>query len=50
MFSQEILKVRAIGFEIDNALRQERLMDKSMKISTIQRTNIKGLNTIKKKW
>ena len=47
--SQDILSVKAIGSEIYNALRQERLVNKSKKISTIHRTNIKGLNTNQKK-
>ena len=47
--SQDILNVKPIGFEIYNALRQKRFMDKSKKISTIHRTNIKGSNTIQKK-
>ena len=48
-FSQDILNMKAIGSEIYNALRQERFMDKSKKISTIHRTNIKGLKSIQKK-
>ena len=46
---QDISNVKAIGSEIYNALGQERCMDKFKKISTIHRTNIKGLNTIQKK-
>ena len=47
--SLDILNVKAIGSEIYNALRQDKFMDKSKKISTIHRTNIKGLNTSQKK-
>ena len=48
--SEDILNVKAIGSEIYHALRQERLTDKSKKISdTIHRTNIKGFNRIQKK-
>ena len=47
--SQDILNVKAIGSEIYNALRQERLVNKSKNISTIHRTNIRGLNTNQKK-
>ena len=48
--SQEILSMQIIGSEVCSKLRQERYIDKSLKLSdTIHRTNIKGFHMIQKK-
>ena len=45
---QEILNVKPIGSEMYNALRQDRFMDRSKKISSIHRTTSRGLHNLEK--